>query len=192
VTKRILIASILGVVLAAGAAAPAAGQTPAPAAPAMVPRGSTTGSVEGGVDLGMGVRNRGETDTYKSGWYAGGSFYLVHTIHLIGLLGADYRSESGFTANVYTYSGGVRFESEQAKKVKPFIQLLMGGAQDNGTGDGTKNRYPVLTPGGGADFGVAKHVVIRARLDFPLFMKFGNDVYKGTRFSTGIVIPIGQ
>src|SRR5207344_2081391 len=62
---------------------------------------SAKGSVEGGVDLGMGVRNRGETDTYKSGWYAGGSFYLVHTIHLIGLIGADYRSESGFTANVY-------------------------------------------------------------------------------------------
>jgi hypothetical protein len=130
--------------------------------------------------------------TYKTGWFVGGAYHITHAINLIGLLGADYRSATGYTANIYTYSGGVRFESEAEKRIKPFLQLLMGGAQDNGTGDGIKNRYPVLTPGGGVDFGVNKKVAIRLRLDFPLFMRFGNDVYKGTRFSAGVVVPIGH
>ena len=190
---RILLASAMGLLLAAGVTTPAAGQTLPPSpAPAAAPAGDAHGTIEGGVDLGLGVRNRGETDTYKTGWYVGGSFHITQTINLIGLLGADYRSEDGFTANIYTYSGGVRFQSDADKRVKPFIQILMGGAQDNGTGDGVKNRYPVLTPGGGVDFGVGKKVAIRARLDFPLFMRFGNDVYKGTRFSAGIVVPIGH
>ena len=68
----------------------------------------------------------------------------------------------------------------------------MGGAQDNADGTGPKNHYPVLTPGGGVDVKIAKAAAIRVRLDFPLFMRFGNDVYKGTRISAGLVVGLGH
>ena len=106
-----VVGSLLAVICAA---APAAAQTaasgaPAPARPAQATPAAAgdpaKGSVEGGVDLGLWVRNRGETVTYKSGWYAGGSYHVVRAIHLVGMVGADYRSATGYTANITTYSG---------------------------------------------------------------------------------------
>ena len=112
----------------------------------------------------------------------------------MGEVSGDYHKDSGTTFHVYTFSGGVRFQSgSKAQRAKPFAQLLMGTGVDNGSiGHSTPtNHFPVVTPGGGVDFGVAKHFAARFKLDFPLYATFG-DVHKGTRFSIGASIPVGS
>jgi hypothetical protein len=188
---RILIASAVGVVLAAGVGTPAAAQTAAkPAAAASSTSGPARGSLEGGVDFGMRTMNGDDKNTYKSGFYVGGSMHVTSVINIIAMVGGDYQSRTGYTANIYTYSGGVRFEStSDTMRVKPFIQALLGGSQDNGTGNGISNHYMNVTPGGGVDLGLGSSAAIRVRLDFPLFMTFG-PLVKATRISAGLVYNI--
>ena len=73
-------------------------------------------------------------------------------------IGGDYTTESGESLYVYTFSGGVRFQSgTRAERFKPFAQILMGTGWDNGSvGQSTPtNHFPVVTPGGGLDIRVA-------------------------------------
>jgi hypothetical protein len=62
---------------------------------------------------------------------------------------------------------------------------------DNGDGTGAKNHYPVITPGRGIDLGLAHHVAVRVRLDFPLYATFA-DVLKGTRLGIGLSFPTAR
>jgi hypothetical protein len=188
--------------LSAPASAQAGPAAPKPSARATRSSGGDyKGDVDGGVDLVNSVLNRGVTNTYKGGWHVGTSYRLLHVISVLAEVSADYRSVpraspggqvSSYTANIYAYSGGVRFMStSKDEKVKPFAQILMGGAQDNGTGNGTINHYPTVAPGGGVDVALAKCVAARVRLDFPLYMTFG-DVFKGRRLSIGVAVPFGS
>jgi hypothetical protein len=184
------LALVLGLILPAPASAQA-GST------ASTPSASTGGDDHGDYEIGINffdrVRNRGVTTTYKPGWYAGASYRITHAISVLGELGGDYKKQSGTTLYVYTFSGGVRFESgTKAQRVKPFAQILMGTGVDNGSvgQSPTKNHFPVVTPGGGVDLGIAKHFAARLKLDFPLYATFG-DVHKGLRLSLGASIPVG-
>jgi hypothetical protein len=189
------LAVALGLVLSA----PAAAQTgPAPAQPSSSAAQSTSsggdyqGDFFGGVSLINRVRNRGESTTYQPGWHAGASYRILHVISLVGEASGDYDKRDGFTAHIYAFSGGVRFQSAaKHERVKPFALLMLGTAMDNGTGTGTSNHYAVVTPGGGVDLGVADHLALRLRLDFPLYATFG-DVHKGARVSVGIAVPLGS
>lgn len=149
------------------------------------------GDLDAGVDLVTKVRNRGETVTYKSGWHGGASYRVADIISVLGEASGDYRKLTGYTANRYAYSGGVRFEAGAVQPVRPFIQIMMGAAQDNGDGTGKTNHYPVVSPGGGADFRLAGRAALRVRLDFPLYMTFG-DVFKGTRLAAGVSVGMGH
>jgi hypothetical protein len=177
-------------------AAPVSAQ-PRPAAPAPKAAAASSGNVpkteiEVGADLIMSVLNRGVTNTYKKGWFVGAAMRATSLISIIAAVSGDYQSRTGYTANIYAYSGGARFESDStSQKVKPFAQLMLGGAQDNGTGIGIINHYPVVTPGGGVDFVASRRLSVRFRVDFPLYATFG-DVYKGRRVSAGVALPIGK
>jgi hypothetical protein len=61
---------------------------------------------------------------------------------------------------------------------------------DNLGTNGATNHYPVVTPGGGADFTFAEHLAARVKLDFPLYATFG-DVHKGLRLALGLSVPVG-
>jgi hypothetical protein len=197
VSMRTVAAGSAAVALMLIVAAPVSAQTrPATPAPAAA-RSSSSGTfpkteIEVGADLGMRVLNRGVTNTYKKGWFAGASMRATSLISVIAAVSGDYQSRTGYTANIYAYSGGVRFESDSSShKVKPFLQLMLGGAQDNGTNNGIINHYPVITPGGGVDLVASKRLAVRVRLDFPLYATFG-DVYKGMRGQIGVALPIGK
>jgi hypothetical protein len=185
------LALVLGLILPAPASAQAGSTASKPSAS---PSGDDHGDYEIGINFFDRVRNRGVTTTYKPGWYAGASYRITHAISVVGELGGDYKKQSGRSLYVYTFSGGVRFESgAKAQRVKPFAQLLMGTGVDNGSvgQSPTKNHFPVVTPAGGVDLGVAKHVAARLKLDFPLYATFG-DVHKGLRLSLGASIPVGK
>ena len=194
---RIEAAGLSGVALVLALAASAPAQTRSPAAPAAAAAPAPAsveprGDVEAAVDVIMRLRNRGETVSYKKGWHAGASYRIVHLISVMAEVGGDYRTLPGYTAHIYSYSGGVRFESEAPQPaLKPFAQITMGGAQDNGDGTGTTNHYPVVSPGGGLDVRLSSRAAFRLRLDFPLYMTFG-DVFKGTRVAVGVSMPFGS
>jgi hypothetical protein len=187
------LAVVFGLALSAPASAqagPSGSQPPAQAKPSSS-GGDYKAEFDAGITLFNHVKNRGVTTKYKTGWHAGASFRLIHVISLIGEASGDYQKLSGYTANILAFSGGVRFESMgKEERVKPFAQLLMGTAMDNANRTGPKNHYPVVTPGGGIDFGLAHHVAARLRLDFPLYATFG-DVLKGTRLGIGLSFPTG-
>jgi hypothetical protein len=199
VNIRTVAASALAVALGLILSAPASAQTGGPADPqpsANTKPSSSGGDYQGDFDAGVNlvnrVRNRGVNTTYKAGWHAGASYRIIHVLSILAEASGDYKKQSTYTANIYAFSGGVRFESMgKDERVKPFAQLMMGTAMDNGTGIGTKNHYPVVTPGGGLDLGLAKHLAARLRLDFPLYATFG-DVHKGARLAIGVSIPVGE
>ena len=159
------------------------------------PASATSAAARSGdIDFAAAIdaqRDRGHSDTY-SGWHLGASYRAYHLINVVGEIGGEYRSAAGFTVNQYSYSGGVRFESPGPARVAPFAQILMGATQDNGrtTKSALTNHYPVVAPGAGIDLRAAPRAAIRARVDFPLYMTFG-DVFKGTRFSLGVAVPLG-
>jgi hypothetical protein len=191
---RFAAAGALAVALTALSAMPAAAQTTRPSAPTAsnASDGFPPMSFDGSLNVGMSVLNRGVTNTYHPGWIFGASINATSFINVIASMSADYRDATGYTANIYSYGGGVRFESIRSpKKVRPYIQVLLGGAQDNGDGTGKTNHYPFVSPGGGATFVINKRAAVRAMVDFPLYCTFG-DVYKGRRFSAGFVVPIGM
>ena len=179
--------------LPAPAAAQAASSTsPAKAAPA--PGGDDHGDYVAGVNPFNRILNRGETTTYKPGFFAGASYRLAHVISVMGEATGDFHKDSGTTFHVYTFSGGVRFQSgSKALRASPFAQILMGLGVDNGSlGHSTPtNHFPVVTPGGGVDLRLATHLAARLKLDFPLFATFG-DVHKGARLAIGASIPVGS
>src|SRR4029079_19161139 len=95
-------------------AGPAHAQTRPPAPPAPAPAakagatGEPAGDVEAAFDVGMSLRNRGESVSYKKGWHVGASYRLTRIINVMAEGGGDYRTLSSYTANIYSYTGGVR------------------------------------------------------------------------------------
>ncbi|HEY2431583.1 MAG TPA: outer membrane beta-barrel protein [Vicinamibacterales bacterium] len=178
--------------LPAPAAAQAASGQPTTTPAKSTPSGSDDhGDYFGGIDVVNRVLNRGESTTYQPGWFAGASYRITHVVSVTGEATADYRDDNGTSQHITTFSGGVRFQSgSRAAKVRPFATILMGTGLDNLTTDGTTNHYPVVTPGGGADFRLAEHLAARVKLDFPLYATFG-DVHKGARLALGISVPVG-
>jgi hypothetical protein len=155
--------------------------------------GDYKGDVDAGVDLGNHVRDRGISVNYKTGWHAGVSYRVLHVISVIAEGSGDYLKQPTYTATIYTVGGGVRFESmKKDARFKPFAQFLMGTSSDNNNRtSGKLNHYLSVTPGGGVDLGVAKHVGVRLKVDFPLYSTFG-DAHKGTRVAIGLTLPFGS
>lgn len=193
----------LALLLVSVGAPRASAQTPsAPsAASSRSSDGQWRGDVEAGVNFATWLKNQGVTHTYKKGWHGGASYRLTRLISVVAEATGDYGSDAGTSLNVYTYGGGARFQSgRKDQALRPYVQVLLGGGQDNGTGAGKTNRYPMLAPGVGGDLSVSR-VAIRLRLDFPLLMTFGDPLsgqisaghtLKGTRVAAGVSIPLGS
>jgi hypothetical protein len=200
-SKRLVLAPIFVLAFASPLFAQAASDPPAKAASTAGP--PAQGDFDAGYNPITWVRNQGTTTKYEKGWHAGASYRIRQVISVIAEASGDYRSVDGNTANIYTYAGGVRFQSGRRDvKVRPFAQLLFGGGQDNGDGStGKTNHYPMLSPGGGVDLAVSQAAAIRLRLDFPLLMTFGDPLtgqvsaghtLKCTRLSVGLSFPFGS
>jgi len=192
VTLRI--AAVTTLLFITGLSAPALAQTPAPPPASSSGAGlDYHGDYAAGINAFDRIRNRGETTTYAPGWFAGASYRITRVISVVGEIGADYKKESGTSFHLYTFSGGARFQSgRKAARARPFAQILLGTGLDNGNvGQSTPtNHFPVVTPGGGLDVRLAKHVAARVKLDFPLYATFG-DVHKGLRLAIGASVPVG-
>lgn len=158
------------------------------------PAGPARADVEGGVNIADRVTNQGITHVYNGGFYAGASFRITALISVMAVVNAEYDKRDAYTANIYTYSGGARIDFiATAGRVRPFAQVVLGLGQDNGIDAETPNKtnyYPYLAPGVGTDLAVHRKVLVRVRVDVPVFMRF-SDSHTGIRLSAGIAIPFG-
>jgi hypothetical protein len=149
--------------------------------------------VEAGLNVVDRVTNKGTSHVYSGGFYAGASFRLKALISVMALVSGEYDKRDTYTANLYSYSGGARFDFLATGRVRPFAQILLGLGQDNGIDAETPNKtnyYPYLAPGIGTDLAVHRRLSVRVRFDVPILMRY-SDSYTGLRFSAGIAIPIG-
>jgi hypothetical protein len=150
--------------------------------------------VEAGLNVVDRVTNKGTSHVYSGGFYAGASFRLKALISVMALVSGEYDKRDTYTANLYSYSGGARFDfMAPTGRVRPFAQILLGLGQDNGIDAETPNKtnyYPYLAPGVGTDLAVHRRLSVRVRFEVPILMRY-SDSYTGLRFSAGIAIPIG-
>jgi hypothetical protein len=86
------------------------------------------------------------------------------------------------------YQGGVRITGTGSAKVRPYGQVLLGGARFSITGF-SENAF-VFTVGGGADVPLNAKANFRVALDFPTVRSNGVSS-TDTRFTFGVSFPVG-
>ncbi len=102
-------------------------------------------------------------------------------IALVGDISGTYKSGG----NIYTFMGGPRFAFSE-NKVKPFAEVLVGGARFGG-GTSSDTRFS-LGFGGGIDVAAKKNIDIRlAKFDY-MWVRAGSGVnLSNLRYAAGIV-----
>jgi outer membrane immunogenic protein len=102
---------------------------------------------------------------------------------------------AGTSASQINYLFGPRLTYHGYGRFSPYFQTLMGGVHDSasatGTPTATANAFG-WTLGGGADFGLTKHVMLRA-MQFEYFMThFGGQRQNNFRIESGLVYRWGS
>lgn len=122
----------------------------------------------------------------------GGSFsgagYFNDWFGVVGDFGVYHLSQSGVTANTYTFLAGPRLSANRGKGVSPFVQALAGG--DRLTAGGGSAKGFAWSAGGGADFALSRHIALRPQFDY-IGLRFSNATTHSVRASLGIVFRFG-
>jgi hypothetical protein len=93
--------------------------------------------------------------------------------------------------HAYTYGGGVRGTWENDPKLKPYVQILLGGISEGGSGS-SDNAF-LLQFGGGVIFPLKdKKFSLFANIDYMrgFFSEGGEGGQNIVRYGGGVVIPI--
>jgi hypothetical protein len=107
-----------------------------------------------------------------------------------GDFSGSYKSISGVSVKVYTYTFGPVLSLNHGGKLNPFVHALFGGAHASasfgGSGAGT-NGFSMMM-GGGADAKVSRHLAVRLfQADWVYYRFQGVGESKNVRLSTGLV-----
>jgi opacity protein-like surface antigen len=127
--------------------------------------------------------------TYHSGWQLSAGTRFNHAIGIYAELGQTFTNAP--SKSVLSYAGGIRFQTNRREKFRPFANILLGGANDQGPTNpqGAKvahNHFTVMEFGGGVDYALTSHIAARVQGSAPLYLFFG-PVSKGARFQIGMV-----
>jgi hypothetical protein len=136
-------------------------------------------------DLGSGLGRQN-----FNGWNGAVSGYFNKNLGFTADFAGAYKSDSGVTAKVHTYTFGptVRVRMDKAT---PFVHALFGGGHASVTasgvgGLGSSNGF-VYVLGGGFDLNASKNVAVRVGQFDYLGAKFESTNFKNFRYSGGIV-----
>ena len=97
-------------------------------------------------------------------------------------------SESGISANTYTYLVGPRFSANRSGRTSLFVQALVGG--DRLTAGGDSAHGFSWSTGGGVEFALSHHIALRPEFDY-IFLRFQNNTTHSARASVNIVFRFG-
>lgn len=136
-----------------------------------------------------------------SGWVGIG---LTHHFSLVGEVAGQHGSNIAGTSGdlaLTSYLFGPRYTVHRFERVKPFGQVLFGGAHASGSEapgtsglPGSPNAF-ALTAGGGLDVSLSKHFSLRLIQADYYFTHFGNgtnDRQNNFRIGVGLVLSIGK
>jgi opacity protein-like surface antigen len=151
----------------------------------------------------------GDADRIKmNGWNTGGTIFMNEWLGIEGNFGNAWHSEStsigGDSAEAklksYTYVAGPRFDFNKGERMNPYFHALLGfdrlTAESSITSGGTTTEESAsdtgfaTTLGGGAVFGMSKHVGINLGGDY-LMAKHGVTQHN-FRISAGVVFRFGR
>lgn len=118
-----------------------------------------------------------------------GAAYLNDWLGVVGDFGIYHLSQSGTSANTYTFLGGPRLSANRGKSVSPFVQALVGGDRLTVSGFGSTNGFSWST-GGGVDLAVSRHIAIRPQFDY-IGLRFSNGTTHSARASVSVVFRFG-
>lgn len=118
-----------------------------------------------------------------------GAGYFNDWFGVVGDFGVYHLSQSGVTANTYTFLAGPRLSAGRGKSVSPFIQALVGADRLNVPGFGSTHGFSWST-GGGVDLAVARHIAIRPQFDY-IGLRFSNGTTHAARASINVVFRFG-
>ncbi len=138
------------------------------------------------------TRLGGGSGTNVNGWNASLTGNFNDWFGVAGDFSGSYKTVSGVSANVYTYSGGPVVALNSGGKVNPFVHALFGGAHlgasISGVGSGGINGFTMMF-GGGADVKLNRLFALRLfQADWVYYRFSGQSESKNARISTGIVL----
>lgn len=126
-----------------------------------------------------------------NGWNASVTGNFNKYLGVAGDFSGSYKTISGVSAKVYTYTGGPVLSLNHEGTINPFVHALFGGARlsasVSGLGSGGTNGFTMMA-GGGADAKIAPRIAVRLfQADWVYYRFQGISESKNVRISTGIV-----
>jgi len=134
----------------------------------------------------------GDADVNANGWNASLTGNFNDWFGVTGDFSGAYKSISGASLSVYSYTGGPVVNLNHKGKVNPFVHALFGGAHlgaaVEGLGSGSTNGFTMMY-GGGVDAKVGRNLAFRVfQADLVYYRFSGVSESKNVRVSTGIVV----
>ena len=117
-----------------------------------------------------------------------GAGYLNNWFGIAGDFGVYHVSESGISANTYTFLAGPRFSANRNGRTSVFVQALVGGDRLT-AGGGSAHGFSWST-GGGVEFALSHHIALRPEFDY-IGLRFQNNTTHSARASVNIVFRFG-
>lgn len=118
-----------------------------------------------------------------------GAAYFNDWLGVVGDFGVYHLSQSGTTANTYTFLAGPRLCANRGRSISPFVQALVGADRLNVPAFGSAHGFSWST-GGGVDLAVSRHVAIRPQFDY-IGLRFSNGTTHAARASISVVFRFG-
>ena len=117
-----------------------------------------------------------------------GAGYFNDWFGIAGDFGVYHLSQSGVTANTYTFLAGPRLAANRGKSISPFVQVLVGGDR-LAAGGGSTHGF-AGSAGGGVDLALSRHIALRPQFDY-MALRFANNTTHSARASVSIVFRFG-
>lgn len=158
-------------------------------------------NVSGDLAVGYSVlRDMKAPRTFPAGLVLAVAADLNKKVRFVGEFSGNYKTVTVATATnvslqILTYQGGIRCASGRKAKLRPFVQVLAGGAHATqillGSGTvGSQNGF-ALQPGGGVDFRLNDHFDGRIQVDYRA-IRSGGSTSSEYRVGFSIVFPFGR
>jgi hypothetical protein len=130
----------------------------------------------------------GQSENFN-GWNASLTGNFNKYFGVAGDFSGSYKTISGVSAKVYTYTFGPVLSLNHEGKLNPFVHALFGGAHVSaGSGSGNSQNGMSMEIGGGADAKVSPHFAVRLiQADWVYYHFNGVGESKNVRISTGLV-----
>jgi len=120
-----------------------------------------------------------------SGFDLSGAFRATNYIYLKGDFTGGFNTSYGNSYHLFTYTGGPQYSFRAGKQIRPFAEVLVGGATFSAAG-ASQNAFAAEF-GGGLDINRARWGLRVIEVDY-LYTHFGGTGQNNVKISTGLLL----